>query len=113
MTVLCENVYLIFFLQLFKNLKNNWLNLTHKAILLACICFIKSENLIVSQRISSNYFEEDYFGILSVKNTRAIRLIVVYFFAVLMQAGSLLLLAISLLFFYLPLCTHNMLNFLL
>lgn len=25
-----------------------------------------------------------------------------------MQAGSLLLLAISLLFFYLPLCTHNM-----
>ena len=83
MTVLCENVYLIFFLQLFKNLKNNWLNLTHKAILLACICFIKYENLIV------------------------------YFFAVLMQAGSLLLLAISLLFFYLPLCTHNMLDFLL
>ncbi|EGO9008238.1 TPA: CAAX protease [Enterococcus faecalis] len=47
------------------------------------------------------------------KNTRAIRLIVVYFFAVLMQAGSLLLLAISLLFFYLTLCTHNMLDFLL
>ena len=32
------------------------------------------------------------------KNTRAISLIVVYFFTVLMQAGSLLLLAISLLF---------------
>ncbi|TKO03505.1 CAAX protease, partial [Enterococcus faecalis] len=39
------------------------------------------------------------------KNTRAISLIVLYFFTVLIQACSLLLLAISLLFFYLPLCT--------